>query len=53
MPVGLSNTGSSFYRLTEQLLDDQQFATLLLNPDNICIFAPDISAMLDLNWFGV
>ena len=31
----------------EQCLGDQQFVTLLLNLENICIFAPDISAMLD------
>ena len=47
MPFGLSNAGSSFCRLMEQCLGDQQFVTLLLYLDDICIFAPDISAMLD------
>ena len=55
MPFGLSNTGSSFCRLMEQCLGDQQFVTLLLYLDDICIFAPDVSAMLDwiklvFNW---
>ena len=31
----------------EQCLGDQQFVTLLLYLDDICIFAPDVSAMLD------
>ena len=31
----------------EQCLDDQQFLTLLLYLDDIYIFAPDVSAMLD------
>ena len=43
---GLSNVGSSFCRLLEQCLDDQQFVTLLLYLDDICIFASDFSAML-------
>ena len=47
MPFGLSNAGSSFCRLMEQCLGDQQFVTLLLYLDDICIFAPDVSAMLD------
>ena len=47
MPFGLSNAGSSFCRLMEQCLGDQQFVTLLLYLNDICIFAPDISAMLD------
>ena len=55
MPFGLSNAGSSFCRLMEQCLGDQQFVTLLLYLDDICIFAPDVSAMLDqmelvFNW---
>ena len=29
------------------ILGDQQFVTLLLYLDDICIFAPDVSAMLD------
>ena len=47
MPFGLSNAGSSFCRLMEQCLGNQQFVTLLLYLDDICIFAPDVSAMLD------
>ena len=47
MPFGLSNAGSSFYRLMEQCLGDQQFVTLLLYLDDICIFAPDVSTTLD------
>ena len=47
MPFGLSNAGSSFCRLPEQCLGDQHFVTLLLYLDDICIFAPDASAMLD------
>ena len=47
MPFGLSNAGSSFCRLMEQCLGDQQFVTLLLYLYDICIFAPDVSAMLD------
>ena len=46
MPFGLSNARSSIYRLMEQCLGDQQFITLLLYLDDICIFAPDSSAML-------
>ena len=47
MPFGLSNAGSSFCRLMEQCLGDQQFVTLLLYLGDICIFAPDVSTMLD------
>ena len=47
MPFGLSNARSSFCRLMEQCLGDQQFVTLLLYLDDICIFAPDVCAMLD------
>ena len=47
MPFGLSNAGSSFCRLMEQCLGDQQFVTLLLYLDDICILAPDVSTMLD------
>ena len=47
MPFGLSNARSSFCRLMEQCLGDQQFVTLLLYLDDICIFDPDVSAMLD------
>ena len=31
----------------EQCLSDQQFVTLLLYLDDICIFAPGVSTMLD------
>ena len=47
MPFGLSNASSSFSRLMEQCLGDQQFVTLLLYLDDICIFAPTIDKMLD------
>ena len=47
MPFGLLNTGSSFCCLMEQCLGDQQFVTLLLYLDDICIFAPTIDDMLD------
>ena len=47
IPFSLSNAKSSFCRLMEYFLGDQQFVILLLYPDDICIFAPDVSAMLD------
>ena len=47
MPFGLSNLGSSFCHLVEICLGDQQFATLLLYLDDICIFAANINEMLD------
>ena len=47
MPFGLSNAGSSFCHLMEQCLGDQQFVSLLLYLDDICIFAPSIKEMLD------
>ena len=47
MPFGLSNAGSSFCCLMEQCLGDQQFVTLLLYLDDICIFAPTIDDKLD------
>ena len=47
MHFGLSNAGSSFCHLMEQCLGDQQFVTLLLYLDDICIFAPTIDKMLD------
>ena len=55
MPFSLLNVGSNFCRLMEQRLGDQQFVTLLLYTDDICIFAPDVSTMLDqtelvFNW---
>ena len=48
MPFGLSNAGLSFCRLIEQCLGDQHFVTLLLYLGDICTFALDVSAMLDL-----
>ena len=48
MLFGLSNVDSSFCHLKEQCLGDQQFVTLLLYLDDICIFAPTIDNMLDL-----
>ena len=47
MPFGLSNAGSSFCCLMEQYLGDQQFVTLLLHLDDICIFTLSIEEMLD------
>ena len=47
MLFGLSNAGSSFCCLVEQCLGDQQFVTLLLYLDDICVFAPTIDEMLD------
>ena len=47
MPFGLLNAGSSFCHLMEQCLGDQEFATLLLYLDDICIFGPSIEVMLD------
>ena len=47
MLFGLSNVGSSFCCLIEQCLGDQQFVTLLLYLDDICIFAPTIDDTLD------
>ena len=49
MPFGLSNAGSGFSRITEQCLGDQQFVTLLLYLDDICIFASGVIAVLDWN----
>ena len=47
MTFGLSNVESSFCRLMEQCLGDQQFVTFLLYLDDMGIFAPDVSTMLD------
>ena len=47
MPFGLSNIGCSFCHLMEQCLGDQQFVTLLLYLDDICIFILIIEEMLD------
>ena len=45
MPFCLTDAGSSFCRLMEQFLGDQQFVTLLLHLVDICIFAPDNSKL--------
>ena len=47
MPFRLSNSWSSFCHLMEMCLGDQQFVTLLLYLDNICVFAASIDEMLD------
>ena len=47
MPFGLLNTGSSFCYLMEQCLVDQDFVTIFLYLNDICIFAPTIDNMLD------
>ena len=47
MPFRLSNSRSSFCGLMEMCLGDQQFVTLLLYLDNICVFAASIDKMLD------
>ena len=47
MPFGLSNSGSSFCHLMEMCLGDEQFVTLLLYLEDICIYATSIDEMLD------
>ena len=47
MLFGISNSGLSFCHLMEMCLDDQQFVTLLLYLDDICVFAASIDEMLD------
>ena len=47
MLFGLLNVAFSFCHLMKQCLWDQQFVTLLLYLDDICIFAPSIGVMLD------
>ena len=47
MLFGLSNSVSSFCCLMEMCLGDQQFVTLLLYLDGICVFAATIDKMLD------
>ena len=47
MPFGLSNAGCRFCCLMDQCLGDQQYVTLLLYLDDICIFASTIDEMLD------
>ena len=47
MAFGLLNAGSSFCHLMEQCLEYQQFVTLLLYIDDICIFALSIEIIVD------
>ena len=47
MPFGLSNAGSSFCRLMEMCLGDQQFITLLLYLGDACVFAKSTDEILD------
>ena len=47
MSFGLSNAGTSLCYLMEHCLGDQQFDTLLLHLDDICIFVLSIKVMLD------
>ena len=47
MPFGLSNSVSNFCWLREMCLGDQQFVTLLLYLDNICIFITNVNEMFD------
>ena len=47
MSFGLCNVGINFCHLMEQGLGDQQFVTLLLYLDDICVFAQSIEVMLD------
>ena len=47
MPFGLTNAGASFCRLMEMCIGDQQYVTLLLYLDDICIFAEMADQMLD------
>ena len=47
MPFGLTNTGTSFCRLMEMCIGDQQYVTLLFYLDDICIFAETADQMLD------
>ena len=47
MVFGPLNAGPSFSHLMEQCLGDQQFFTLLLYLNDICILAPTINDMLD------
>ena len=47
MPFRLSSSGLSFCHLIEMCLGDQQFVTLLLYLDDICVFAASIDEMLD------
>ena len=54
MPFGLSSAGSSFCRLLEQCLGDQQFVTLLLYLDNICILLQMlVPCWIRSNWCSI
>ena len=47
MPFRLTNARASFCRLMEMVIGDQQFVTLLLYLDDVCIFANSADQMLD------
>ena len=47
MPFGLTNAGTSFCRLMEMCIGDQQYVTLLFYLDDICVFAETADQMLD------
>ena len=47
MPFGLTNAGTSFCRLMEMCIGDQQYVTLLFYLDDICIFVETANQMLD------
>ena len=47
MPYGLLDSGSSFCCPMEMCLGDQQFVTLLLYLDDICIFTANVDERLD------
>ena len=47
MPFGLTNAGTSFCRLMEMCIGDQQYVTLLFYLDDICIFTEMADQMLD------
>ena len=47
MPFRLTNAGTSFCRLMEMCIGDQQYVTLLFYLDDICIFAETADQMLD------
>lgn len=47
MPFGLCNAPASFCRMMELCLGDQQYVTMLLYLDDICIFSETVQQMLD------